>query len=40
MTSFSFSLPSNKKDRAIAITRNMVEENELSLEKLSEAIGA
>jgi len=40
MTGFCFNLPSNKKAPAIEITRKMVEENELSFEKFSEAIGA
>jgi hypothetical protein len=40
VTSFCFNLPSNKKAPAIEITRKMVEENELSLEGFSEAIGA
>ncbi len=40
MTSFCFNLPSNKKAPAIEITRKMVEENELSFEEFSEAIGA
>lgn len=40
MTSLCFNLPSNKKAPAIEITRKMVEENELSFEEFSEAIGA
>jgi len=39
MTSLRFNLPSNKKVRAIEVTRKMVEKNELSFEKFSEAIG-
>jgi len=40
MTSFRFNLPSNKRAPAIEITRKMVKENELSFEKIREAIGA
>jgi len=40
MTGFCFNLPSNKKVPAIEITRKMIEKNELSFEKFSEAIGA
>ena len=40
MTSFRFNLPSEKKAPTIEITRKMVEENELSFEGFSEAIGA
>jgi hypothetical protein len=40
MTSFRFNLPSEKRAPAIEITRKMVEENKLSFEGYSEAIGA
>jgi ATP-dependent Clp protease ATP-binding subunit ClpX len=40
MLDIMFNLPSSKKTREIEITRKMVEENELSFEKINESIGA